>query len=84
MRPVKAILIDPFACTITEVEHDADNYPGIYDLISHESKRVDTFTCAYPKFSKPATQYSSTMTVYSSPVSASFRSQGINHSPVKA
>jgi hypothetical protein len=26
MRPVKAILIDPFACTVTEVEHDADEY----------------------------------------------------------
>jgi hypothetical protein len=25
MRKVKAILIDPFACTVTEVEHDADH-----------------------------------------------------------
>jgi hypothetical protein len=25
MRKVKAILIDPFACTVTEVEHDADD-----------------------------------------------------------
>jgi hypothetical protein len=25
MRPVKAILIDPFACAVTEVEHDADD-----------------------------------------------------------
>lgn len=53
MRKVKAILIDPFTMTVTEVEHDADNYQGIYDLISHETMRVDTFTCAYSKLLKP-------------------------------
>jgi hypothetical protein len=25
-RTVKGILIDPFACTVTEVEHDAERY----------------------------------------------------------
>lgn len=53
MRKVKGILIDPFACTVTEVEHDADDYTGIYKLISHESMRVGTFTCAYPDLLKP-------------------------------
>jgi hypothetical protein len=28
MRTVKAILIDPFACTLTEIEDDADRYEG--------------------------------------------------------
>jgi hypothetical protein len=53
MRKVKGILIDPFACTVTEVEHDADHYQGIYDLISHESMKVGTFTCAYSDLLKP-------------------------------
>ena len=26
MRKVKGILIDPFTCTVTEVEHDGDDY----------------------------------------------------------
>jgi hypothetical protein len=29
-RLVKGILIDPFACTVTEVEHDAERYEGIH------------------------------------------------------
>lgn len=47
MKNVRAILIDPFTCTVTEVEHDASNYPNIYKLISHEAHPVDCFTCAY-------------------------------------
>jgi hypothetical protein len=47
-RIIKAILIDPFACTITEVEYDGDDYKQIYPLLSHESMKVNTFTCAYP------------------------------------
>jgi hypothetical protein len=39
MKTIKAILIDPFACTVSEVEHDASEISGIYDLISHESMR---------------------------------------------
>lgn len=47
VKIVKGILIDPFACTVTEVEHDASGIDGIYKLISHESMPVDCFTCAY-------------------------------------
>src|SRR5438034_697691 len=43
MRNVKGLLIDPFALTITEVEHDASDYHDIYRLLSHESMPVDTF-----------------------------------------
>lgn len=46
MRPVRAILIDPFACMVTEVEHDADDYTNIYRLLSHEAHPVDCFTIA--------------------------------------
>jgi hypothetical protein len=45
-RIIKAILIDPFACTVTEVEHDAGNYREIYRLISHPAHHVDLFTTA--------------------------------------
>jgi hypothetical protein len=40
---VRAILIDPFACSVTEVEHDADDYKSMYPLLSHESMPVGTF-----------------------------------------
>jgi len=53
MRNVRGILIDPFACTVTEVEHDADNYRGIYDLLSHETMPVDTFELVHSKLLKP-------------------------------
>lgn len=46
MKLVKAILIDPFACTITEVEHDASGIEGIYKFLSHESMPVSCFTTA--------------------------------------
>lgn len=46
-RPVRAILIDPFKCEVTEVTHDAADYRNIYKLISHESMPVDCFTCVY-------------------------------------
>jgi hypothetical protein len=46
-RIVKGILIDPFACLVTEVEHDASTIDGIYKLLSHESHPVDCFTCVY-------------------------------------
>lgn len=46
-RMVRAILIDPFACTVTEVEHDANDYRHIYALLSHESMPVDCFTAVH-------------------------------------
>ena len=52
-RLVKGILIDPFACTVTEVEHDAESINNIYDLISHETMPVDCFTCAYARALAP-------------------------------
>ena len=45
-RIVKGILIDPFACTVTEVEHDASGIDGIYKLLSHESMPVTCFATA--------------------------------------
>lgn len=44
MRNVKAILIDPFEKTVTEIEHDADNYRAIYSKLSHETMPVSCFT----------------------------------------
>lgn len=46
-RMITAILIDPFACTVSEVEYDGDDHHQIYPLISHETMKVDCFTCAY-------------------------------------
>jgi hypothetical protein len=43
MRMVKGILIYPFACTVTEVEHDASDYQNIYPHLSHESMKVGMF-----------------------------------------
>lgn len=43
MREVRAILVDPFACEIKEVRHEADDYKKIYEAISHESMPVNTF-----------------------------------------
>jgi hypothetical protein len=43
MRMVRAILIDPFACSVTEIEHDGDDYKSMYPLLSHESMPVSTF-----------------------------------------
>jgi len=40
---MRAILIDPFNETVTEVEHNGD-YREIYKLLSHETVKVDTFT----------------------------------------
>lgn len=33
-RMVNSILIDPYRQTVTEVDHDADNYRHIYELLS--------------------------------------------------
>lgn len=40
---MKAILIDPFNETVTEVEHNGD-YRHIYELLSHPEHPVDCFT----------------------------------------
>ncbi len=40
MRHIRAILIDPFACTVTELYVDGDNLAVIHDLMSHETQRV--------------------------------------------
>jgi hypothetical protein len=47
MITIKGILIDPFACTITEVEHVRGDLEDIYKHISHETMKVTCFTCAY-------------------------------------
>lgn len=40
---MRAILIDPFTETISEVDYDGD-YKSIYRLLSDEKQTVDTFT----------------------------------------
>src|SRR5438876_11911364 len=44
---VRAILIDPFACTVTDVETDAGDYRDLYRLLSHRTMEVDTFDRCY-------------------------------------
>jgi len=46
MRTVKAILIDPFACKVSEVEYDGDQYEQIYGLLSHPLHKVECFETA--------------------------------------
>jgi hypothetical protein len=43
---MKAILIDPFNKTVTEVEYSG-NYKHIYELLSHETHPVDRFEAVY-------------------------------------
>jgi len=43
---IKAISIDPFTCTVSEVEYDAADYSNIYPLMSHPVHPVQTFTTA--------------------------------------
>ena len=44
-RIIKGILIDPFACTVTEVERDGDLLDDVYRLLSHGDEPVTTFNC---------------------------------------
>jgi hypothetical protein len=44
MKLVKGILIDPFACEVTEIERDAHDFRTIYPLLSHETMPVSCFT----------------------------------------
>lgn len=48
MPKIKAILIDPFACTVEHVEVDKHDSRSYYPHLSHETMPVDTFTVAYP------------------------------------
>ena len=52
MRMIKAILIDPFECKVSEVEYDGDDYRAIYLLMSHPAHPVDRFTTARVEFLK--------------------------------
>jgi len=45
-RMIKAISIDPFTCTVSEVEYDAAEYSNIYPLLSHQLHPVECFTTA--------------------------------------
>jgi hypothetical protein len=40
---MRAILIDPFACTVTEIDHDHTSHQSIYPALSHETMPVDCF-----------------------------------------
>jgi hypothetical protein len=44
MKNVRGILINPFAETITEVQHDVSDYRNIYAALSVPEHEVDTFT----------------------------------------
>lgn len=46
VRIVRAILIDPFACTIERVNVEGDNYRSYYPHLSHATKEVTAFTTA--------------------------------------
>jgi hypothetical protein len=48
-RMIKAIQIDPFDLTVSEIEFDASNFTNIYPLLSHETMKVDTFAASYSK-----------------------------------
>lgn len=41
---MRAILIDPFKCEVTEIDYDNSNFENLYPLLSHESMPVDCFT----------------------------------------
>jgi hypothetical protein len=47
-RIVRAILIDPFKCSVTLVDHDASDLRNIYSVLSHEMMRVSVFSIACP------------------------------------
>lgn len=49
-RRVRAILIDPFACAVSDVELDAGDYDNICTLLSHELQRVRSLALAYSPF----------------------------------
>jgi hypothetical protein len=41
---VRGILVDPFARTVTEVQHDTSDYRNIYTALSAPEHKVDCFT----------------------------------------
>lgn len=42
---MRAILIDPFECSIVEIDFFYQSFRDIYPILSHETMPVDTFTC---------------------------------------
>lgn len=50
---VKGILIDPFECMISEVEVTAGDINTYYPFLSHETKKVHTFTVGYSSILAP-------------------------------
>ena len=49
-RKVRAILIDPFACTVTDVELDASHLDNLHRQLSHEVHPVRSLALAYCPF----------------------------------
>jgi hypothetical protein len=49
-RKVRAILIDPFACTVADVEHDASHLDNVRLQLSHEVHPVHSLALAYCPF----------------------------------
>lgn len=45
---VRAILIDPFKCSVTLVEHDSRDLWNVYRTLSHETVQVSIFDVVYP------------------------------------
>jgi len=42
-RMVRAILINPFACSVRPVKVDGDDYKALYPLLSHETMQVSCY-----------------------------------------
>ena len=49
-RPVRGILIDPFACTVSDVELDASDSLNICLLLSHDVHPVNSRALAHSPF----------------------------------
>jgi hypothetical protein len=49
-RKVRAILIDPFACTVADVELDSTHLANLHRQLSHEGPPVRSLALAYCPF----------------------------------
>ena len=49
-RPVRGILVDPFACTVTDVELDSIDLANLHRMLSHEVYPVRSLALAYCPF----------------------------------
>lgn len=47
-KTVRAVLIDPWACSVSQVDHDADNIHETYRLLSHQTNAVSLLAVNYP------------------------------------